>query len=67
MVTLRGLRAGTKYSYWVAWQDAPTLPSTPTTFSTKHTSLDYAPRLAVFGTKGASLFSRDNPPYDVYY
>ena len=52
VVTLRGLDAGATYSYWVEWADAPKLPSQPTTFTTKHTSLDYPARLAVFGDLG---------------
>jgi hypothetical protein len=49
LVTLTGLLPGSKYTYYVGWAGLPATNSTAKTFATKHSSLDWAPRLAVFG------------------
>jgi hypothetical protein len=51
-VTLRGLLPGSQYTYYVGWAGLPAMNSTAKTFATKHSSLAWAPRLAVFGDLG---------------
>ena len=46
VVTLRGLTPGARYGYTVQWADSPAMPTAAKTFTAKHASPDFAPRLA---------------------
>jgi hypothetical protein len=52
VATVTGLTPGATYTYHVGWATAPAMNSPPATFTAKQDSLDWAPRLAVFGDLG---------------